>query len=398
MTVALAQVAELVYQESGIRLANHQHAYLEAALDRVETGVDPEQFLRRAANPVRRSALITRLIEEVTVKETSFLRDHEQLAGIDWRRLLEAAQARGLDAPRVWIAPCATGEEAYSVAMLACEAFAPARPPVRILATDISADALAQARLGSYGPRSARALDPVMRKRYFSEQGDRLVVGEKLRSLVRFARHNLVGDPFPPLGEAPFQLILCRNVLIYFDAEVVGRVLDSFERALARPGTLVLGVADALCATASRVAKLPAGAPSATVAPLKRRQDLRRPLGRSPVGHEDPLDAAAYFERGLAELESDDPAAAVGSLRRALYAEPLFGLAAFKLGGALESLGDAPAARRAYEQALRALEPDERHETLLAQVDLADIARATRARLDVLEPGSRTGAGTWRRG
>ena len=82
----------------------------------------------------------------------------------------------------------------------------------------------------------------------------------------------------------------------------------------------------------------------------------------------------------------------MSSLRRALYAEPLFGLAAFKLGGALESLGDVPAARRAYEQALRALEPDERHETLLAQVDLADIARATRARLAVLEPGSRTGA------
>ena len=84
-----------------------------------------------------------------------------------------------------------------------------------------------------------------------------------------------------------------------------------------------------------------------------------------------------------------EPAAAVGSLRRALYAEPLFGLAAFKLGGALESLGDVPAARRAYEQALRALEPDERHESLLAQVDLADIARATRARLDVLERGLR---------
>jgi chemotaxis methyl-accepting protein methylase len=397
VTIALAEVAALVHRESGIRLASHQYAYLEAALDRVETGFDPETFLRRAADPVRRSLLIGRLIEEVTVKETSFLRDHEQLAGIDWRLLLGAAQARGVDEVRVWIAPCATGEEAYSVAMLACEAFAPARPPVRILATDISADALTLARHGSYGPRSARALDPVMRKRYFSEQGGRLVVGQRLRALVAFARHNLVSDPFPPLREAPFDVILCRNVLIYFDAEVVGRVLDSFERALTASGTLVLGVADALCATASRVARIPAAAPSGALAPRKRQQDLRRPLGRSPVSNEDPLDAAAYFQRGLAELESDDPAAAVGSLRRALYAEPLFGLAAFKLGGALESLGDVPAARRAYEQALRALEPDERHETLLAQVDLADIARATRARLDVLE-GKRAKAGTLRRG
>ena len=72
------------------------------------------------------------------------------------------------------------------------------------------------------------------------------------------------------------------------------------------------------------------------------------------------------------------------SLRRALYAEPGFGLAAFKLGGAHEALGDAPAAIRAYRQALRALDPHERHEPFLGQIDLADVATAARARLDVL--------------
>lgn len=101
----------------------------------------------------------------------------------------------------------------------------------------------------------------------------------------------------------------------------------------------------------------------------------------------DPLDAAAYFRRGLAELEGGDPAAAVGSLRRALYVEPRFGLAAFKLAGAHEALGDLPAARRGYEQALRALEPDDRHEPFLAQIDLADVATAAQARLAVLARG-----------
>ena len=72
------------------------------------------------------------------------------------------------------------------------------------------------------------------------------------------------------------------------------------------------------------------------------------------------------------------------SLRRALYAEPGFGLAAFKLGGAHEALGDVPAAVRAYRQALRALDPHERHEPFLEQIDLADVAAAARARLDVL--------------
>ena len=117
----------------------------------------------------------------------------------------------------MWTAACATGEEAYSLALLACEAFAPAPAPVSILATDISPDALVRARLGVYGPRSVRELEPALRPRYLREQPAGLVAGERLRGLVTFARHNLVRDVFPPLGETEVQVILCRNVLIYFD-------------------------------------------------------------------------------------------------------------------------------------------------------------------------------------
>jgi chemotaxis methyl-accepting protein methylase len=382
MTVALREVAALVHRETGIRLAEHQHPFLLSALARAGAGSDPAAFLRRVEDPLHRRQLVARLVEEVTVKETSFLRDRGQLAGIDWPLLLEHARERADEQVRVWAAACATGEEAYSLALLACEALGPA-PPVRILATDISPAALARARLGHYRARSLRELDPPQRLRYLHVEDDGLVVGEQVRALVTFAQHNLIRDPFPPLGEARFDLILCRNVLIYFDGQTVGRVVASFERALARSGSLVLGAADVLCASASRMAE--ATAP----VEVRARRPLRRPLGRiAPVARaEDPLEAAAYFERGLAELESDDPAAAVASLRRALYVEPRFGLAAFKLGGAHEALGDLPAARRAYQQALRALEPDERHEPFLAQIDLADVAAATRARLAALTAG-----------
>ena len=105
-------------------------------------------------------------------------------------------------------------------------------------------------------------------------------------------------------------------------------------------------------------------------------------------GVADPHDAADDFQRGLEALERDDPAAAVDSLRRALFVEPDFGLAAFKLGAAHEALGDPASARRAYHQALRALDPHERHEAFLGQIDLADIATAARARLDVLAAGA----------
>ena len=95
-----------------------------------------------------------------------------------------------------------------------------------------------------------------------------------------------------------------------------------------------------------------------------------------------PLDADAHFIHGLIVLEAGDPARAAAALRRALYTDPRFAVAAFTLGRAYDALGDAPAARRAYEQALRTLDPeDQRHERLLQQIDIGDIAAACRARL-----------------
>ena len=101
-----------------------------------------------------------------------------------------------------------------------------------------------------------------------------------------------------------------------------------------------------------------------------------------------PLDADAHFVRGLTELGSGEPEAAVRSLRRALYVDPTFGLAAFQLGRAHEERGDPAAAMRAYEQALRTLETEDmRHELILEQVDLADVADACAIRLADLGAG-----------
>ncbi len=96
----------------------------------------------------------------------------------------------------------------------------------------------------------------------------------------------------------------------------------------------------------------------------------------------DPLDADAHFVQGLVTLESGEPAKAAAALRRALYVDPAFSLAAFVLGRACDETGDAVAARRAYQRVLRTLDPhDHRHEPILQQVDVGDIAAACRARL-----------------
>jgi tetratricopeptide (TPR) repeat protein len=228
-----------------------------------------------------------------------------------------------------------------------------------------------------------------------------------------------VRDATPPLGSGPFELIACRNVLIYFEGETVERVIGALEGALSPGGTLVLGAADRLCDSARRLARLDGSRPArrrARGAPPART--LRRPLGRDrdeapPVGlasaleaadagdlqraveitdrmlKEDALDADAYFVRGLAELGLDATDAAVNSLRRALYVDPGFGLAAFQLARAHERRGDRAAAARAYDQALRTLDPeDTRHAEILDHVDLGDIAAACALRATELRRGA----------
>jgi chemotaxis protein methyltransferase CheR len=414
---ALERVAALVRSESGMVLGESQMPALEAALRRVDPELDAATFLRRAGRDGL--ALLYRLIDEVTINETFFFRQRREVDAIDWPRMLEGAQAQGRDAIRVWVAACSSGEEAYTLAMLASEALASAQPPLSIVATDISPAILEKARQARYGKRALRLVEADVRRRYFLEDAAGVEVARGIRDLVEFRRHNLVSDPPPAAGA--FDLIACRNVLIYFDGDTVEQVIASLERGLAPRGMLLLGAADRLCGSARRLARgdrVPPPPPP----PVPARM-LRRPLGRERVEpqpdpaappraerainaalaaanrgsleetlalterllHEDPLDANAYFVRGLAELGVDDPDSAAASLRRALYVDPAFGLAAFQLGRAHERRGDGAAAARAYEQALHTLEPgDGQHDAILDQVDLGDVASACAMRLKAL--------------
>jgi len=191
MTSALHEVANLVRLECGIELGPPQFASLEAAVARVEPGMTPERLLEMDGS----EAPLQRLINEVTVHETFFLRHPGELEAIDWHRSLDAANDRGSDAVRVWVAGCASGEEAYTVAIVACEAFGSATPPVHVLATDIATAGLEQAQRGRYDARAVAGITDNLRRRYFIEQDELLCVDERLRRLVEFRRQNLVRDP-----------------------------------------------------------------------------------------------------------------------------------------------------------------------------------------------------------
>jgi chemotaxis protein methyltransferase CheR len=411
--MSLAEVAELIRRETGITPAVTGDNVLRAALRRAAPDLEPGAFVRAAADPGRGRDLMQRLIDEVTVQETTFVRDRAQLDSIPWSGLLRSAQAAGSAAIRVWSAGCATGEEPYTLALLAAEAFAPAPPPVDVLGTDISSRALTAAQAGRYRERAVRALDDGLRRRYLHQQEDgTYLVGDGLRKLVRYRRHNLARDPLPPPGEAGFDVITCRNVLIYFEEPAAERVLERLDHSLRPGGKLLLGAADALRRTVRIAASQRAGErPSLSRhrrhhpgAPLSRRpqpsgepadQRLTAALEAAGQGdrdravaelesllRHDPLHAHAQFAYGLMVLEAGQPARAAAAFRRALYADPGFALAAFTLGCAHDALGDKAAARRAYEQALRTLDPaDERREPLLQQIHIGDIAMACQLRL-----------------
>ena len=290
--------------------------------------------------------------------------------------------AAGRGTLRVWSAACASGEEAYTLAILALEAFAPGQPPVDILATDIAASSVARARAGRYGWRSVRHVDPDMRGRWFTEHKDGLVVGDAARRLVRFERHNLLSDPIPPPREAAFDLVVCRNVLIYFQPDAVKSTIGRLQQAVVPGGSLILGAADRLTGgPAPAPADRPRPARSRRPRPPRRTMAApRAALAASPS----PAAPEAEFERGLAALAEGDAPAAVEALRRALYLDPDHATAAFQLARAHDALGDVPAARRSYWQALALLAdaPEE-----VGGVARRDLELAARTRLDALGGG-----------
>jgi chemotaxis methyl-accepting protein methylase len=410
VTAALGEIAMLVQRESGVLHEEARLDALAAALRRIDPDCDSATFLGYLRDPSRGAGLLARLLDEVTVKETFFLRDATQLDQIQWPMLLSQARTHGATRIHVWTAGCATGEEAYSLALLACESFNTDEPPVRILATDISGAALAAARQGEYRPRSTRSLRAPLRKRYFRESGDKLIVNESLRALVTFALHNVVRDPMPPLGERPFDLILCRNVLIYFAGETARRVLTGLERALTPAGTLILGAADALFRENESPRAQQRSSPVVDAPSFAGTRAFRRPLrpDRSPDGDDrmgtpagdgpgaskarapricgnDPPEATRHFLHGLAEAKATNISGAITAFRAALYADPFFGLAAFQLGRSYEAIGNENAARLAYERALAHLDPNlDVHVTLLEQIDLEDVKAAVRMRLECL--------------
>jgi chemotaxis protein methyltransferase CheR len=177
-----------------------------------------------------------RLIRLITTKFTGFFRHPRQFEAAA-KAALNAAQQNGRT--RLWSAGTATGEEAYSMAIKLIELIGPENPPVTILATDIDETALTMAQNGTYGRRAMNELDPVRRTRFFTEcSPHEWSVHSAVRQLVEFRALNLANATWPVEGS--FDVIFCRNVLMYLEESLRCSVLERMASLLSPEGLLIL--------------------------------------------------------------------------------------------------------------------------------------------------------------
>jgi two-component system, chemotaxis family, CheB/CheR fusion protein len=193
--------------------------------------VHPEEFMQ--------------LFNTILINVTGFFRDPAAWEYLGREAIPRLLAGKGADEPiRAWSAGCASGEEAYTVAIVLAEALGldAFRRRVKVYATDVDGEALTQARQANYPIRALQSLPPELREKYLEPAGGRYVFRPDLRRAVIFGRHDLVQDA--PISH--LDLLVCRNVLMYFNAETQTRILARFHFALNDSGILFLGKAELL--------------------------------------------------------------------------------------------------------------------------------------------------------
>ncbi len=183
-----------------------------------------------------------RLIEVLTIKESYFFRDTKVFKLLEngiIPEIVSQKQAEGVKKIRAWSCGTATGQEAYSIAILLREALGNRTKDfdIKILGTDIDKDALGKAPWCSYDKRALRKIAPHLLFKYFTRFQDRYVVSDRVRILVDFKHHDVISG-IPKRG---MDLVLCRNLLIYFQKELQEKVLHNLHTALNPGGFLILG-------------------------------------------------------------------------------------------------------------------------------------------------------------
>ena len=235
---AVADFIDLLEARTGQQMGANRNWRIETALKPVmrDTGHDTLEKLAAAVRSDRSGPLADRVVDELLNQESSFFRDAAVFDVVD-QVVSAASESRR---PRIWSAGCSTGQEPLSLAMLFAEKLDVQMP--EIIATDVSDAALNRARAGRYTQFEIQRGLPIRRMmQWFDSVDGDWVANPGLTRMVVFRKMNLVVDPLP-IGR--FDVILCRNVLLYFPLEVRRAVLGRLAQVLRPDGVLVLGAGE----------------------------------------------------------------------------------------------------------------------------------------------------------
>ncbi len=256
----------LVYQECGMHFDERRTHFLQDRLQRrlKECQLDSFYSYYRLLISHAGKEELARLLENLTINETSFFRNKAQLELFQKHILEDLVQkkhAAGDHLIRIWSAGCSTGQEPYTIAMQVADVLAyfnlrnpppyelpspkPLIPPpwrVEVLASDISYSALRAGQQGVYSEHQMGTVDYSYRLRYFDKVGERYAIKKSLRELVHFDFHNLKTEFLPQRND----VIFCRNVMMYFDEAEQKRLVEKFWRCINPGGYLLVGHAESL--------------------------------------------------------------------------------------------------------------------------------------------------------
>jgi len=256
----------LVYQECGMHFDERRAHFLQDRLQRrlKECHLDSFYSYYRLLISKEGKQELARLLENLTVNETSFFRNKAQMELFQKHILdgiLRAKQTRGDQFLRIWSAGCSTGQEPYTIAMMVADSLAyhhlrspgpventwpkpliPAPWKVEILASDINYQVLRAGQEGIYAEHHMNSVDYNYRLRYFDKVGERYAIKKALKEFIHFDFHNLKTEYLPQRND----VIFCRNVMMYFDEPEQKRLIEKFARCLNPGGYLLVGHAESL--------------------------------------------------------------------------------------------------------------------------------------------------------
>jgi chemotaxis protein methyltransferase CheR len=429
-TTDYQQVFDTIQALTGLRVNNGRFDEVAQVVDDVFTSMrlkEVTDLLLTLKTSAFTDPLWQILIQAITVGETYFFRDQAHFDTLRTHvlpQLIVERRKTGNKLLRLWSAGCASGEEPYSLAMLLHELLPDIETwHIMLLGTDINLVFLERARRGMYRPSSFRGETPeVIRKRWFTVTPEGYQLYPLIRDMVIFSPLNLADRGYPSLesGTLNLDLIICRNVTIYFDQETVCDIVSRFYQALNDKGWLVVGHSEplspayrefAVCNFEKAVLYQKIAAPQdkrdmVPVAPTRPERVSTPPRvvvspptpppNPSPNGaqeHQEPSTESVWtlakeaadrekwdealawlaqmeeqhsfrpelhYLRGLVQMAAENADEALWSLRQAVYCEPMFALAHYSLGELYERQGEYRLAVRHWRQALEAtagLEP-----------------------------------------